>query len=534
MDRLKYAYPIVFAVVPVVTLAADHIGQFYMSDLLALVGVSAATALVVWVVLCAMPWKGDRFAVGALIAFLGVFLLFYMFPVGEVVGRAIPGVRQRFIVPFVAVAALGAVWWIARRPPALEKATAFLAVMSVILVVLASVRLGTGMARGARIVENSELAQELAQPIPLSESGPAASGPQRDIFLIILDMYANELVLQNVFGYDNRPFLDSLQTLGFTVPDVRSNYTRTILSLASILNLEHVDRIADETGPRSQDRSLGRYVTENNRTVSFLKDQGYAFHFYPPLWGGLTQKNRFADFQFRPRRNLLETVLAKSSLHRRLWGATALGQFVTVTEDKYDVDSVLRSFARLRETSDEDGPLFVFAHFFVPHNPYILDEMCNPAGPRRADGGGASGLEQRRAMYIAQLECVNRQVLELVPALLARSPEPIILLQADHGTRTINDFDPAVHDSVSYAQAEERFGALGAYYLPPGGGEFLPDSITTVNLLRYVFSHYFGADLPPVSDQLFYSDGDYEYLFFPVESAPVSAAPGEREALSGD
>ncbi len=520
--RLKYIYPVAFAVVPVVTLAADHIGQFYMSDLLALVGVSAATTLVAWVVLCVLPWKGDRFAVGALIAFFGVFLVFYLFPLGEVVGRALPGVRQRWIVPVVAVASLIAVWRVVRRPAVLEKATVFLAVMSLILLVQASVRLGVGIARGARVIERSELARDLAQPLPMSESGPAVLEPQRDVFFILLDMYASENVLRKVFQYDNRPFLDSLVALGFTVPEVRSNYTRTILSIASILNLEHVDRIADETGPRSQDRSLGRYITENNRTVSFLKSRGYDFHFYPPLWGGLTQKNRFADFQFRPRRNLLETVLAKSSLHRRLWGATALGQFVIVTEDKYDVDSVLRSFARLRETPDEDDPLFVFAHFFVPHNPYILDENCEPAGPRGPDEGESSGLEQRRARYIAQLECVNRQVLELLPALLARSPEPIILLQSDHGTRTIREYDPAVHERVPYAQAEERHGALGAYYLPGNGDEIVPDSLTTVNLLRYVFSHYFGADLPPVSDSLFYSDGDYEYLFFPVEPAPVS------------
>jgi hypothetical protein len=129
---------------------------------------------------------------------------------------------------------------------------------------------------------------------------------------------------------------------------------------------------------------------------------------------------------------------------------------------------------------------------------------------------------------------VNRQVLDLVPELLARSPEPIILLQADHGTRTIREYDPAVHDRVPYAQAAERHGAFGAYYLPGGGDEILPDSITTVNLLRYVFSHYFGAELPPVSDRLFYSDGDYEYEFLPVESAPISESARVGDSLNAD
>ncbi len=524
MPPLRHAYPALFAVFPVLTLAADHIGQFYLADLLTVVGASAALGVAAWLALRALPWKGDRSAIGALLAFFGVFLFFYAFPLAEVIDDLLPGLRQRWTVPALAAGSLLAAWWVIRRRALLARATLFLAVTGLILVAQASVRLGAGMARAPGFIEQSELARELARPVPVREESPSGAGPQRDIFLIILDMYADAEVLEEVFRYDNGPFLDSLRTLGFTLPKVRSNYTRTILSLASILNMDHMDRIADELGPRSRDRSLGRYLTENNRAVAFLKERGYRFHFFPPLWGGLTRENRHADFRFQPRRGPVEALVAESSLHRELWRTTALGRFVTGEQDRHDVEATLESFARLRETPDTEEPLFVFAHFMVPHGPFIFDESCRPAQPP-TESEVPSGLEPHHVMYIEQLECVNRQVFDFLPTLLARSPAPIILLQSDHGTRTVRDYDPDVHERVPYHQARERHGAFGAYYLPDGEG-IVPESITTVNLLRYVFSHYFGADLPPVSDGLFYSDGDYELEFLPVEPSPSREAAG--------
>lgn len=524
MSHLRHAYPVLFAVFPVLTLAADHIGQFYLGDLLTVLGASAAVGLAVWLVLRTPPWKGDPSAVGGFLAFLGVFLFFYLFPLAEVINGLLPGLRQRWIVPPIAAGSVLAAWWVVRRPALLARVTVFLAVTSLILVAQASVRLGAGMARAPRFIEQSELARELAQPVPVREESLDAQGPPRDVFLIILDMYADPEVLAEVFHYDNGRFLDSLRTLGFSTPKVRSNYTRTILSLASILNMAHMNRIADEMGPRSRDRSLGRYLTENNRAVAFLKERGYRFHFFPPLWGGLTRENRHADFTFRPRRTAVEALVAESSLHRELWRTTALGRFVSGEQDRYDVEATLESFATLRETPDPEEPLFVFAHFMVPHGPFIFDETCRAARPP-LESEVPAGLEPHHVMYIEQLECVNRQVLEFLPMLLARSPEPIILLQSDHGTRTVRDYDPDVHDRVPHHQARERHGAFGAYYLPDAEA-IMPESITTVNLLRYVFSHYFGAVLPPVSDRLLYSDGDYEFDFLPVEPSPAGEAAG--------
>ena len=61
----------------------------------------------------------------------------------------------------------------------------------------------------------SALAHQLDRPIP----GPAAApSPARDVYLIVLDEYANADVLREALGFDNSRFVDSLRALGSRSP----------------------------------------------------------------------------------------------------------------------------------------------------------------------------------------------------------------------------------------------------------------------------------------------------------------------------
>jgi hypothetical protein len=73
---------------------------------------------------------------------------------------------------------------------------------------------------------------------------------------------------------------------------------------------------------------------------------------------------------------------------------------------------------------------------------------------------------------------------------------------------------------VTPAQARERFGAFGAYYLPAGGGQLVTDTVTIVNVFRKILPYYFGADLTPEPDRLYMSLEDSPFDL--VEVDPVS------------
>ena len=92
----------------------------------------------------------------------------------------------------------------------------------------------------------SFLLQPAGSLAPTTSIADQLSTPDRppDIYYIILDSYAREDILQDVFEYDNQPFLEELQERGFFIASrSHSNYGRTALSLASSLNMDFLQNL---------------------------------------------------------------------------------------------------------------------------------------------------------------------------------------------------------------------------------------------------------------------------------------------------
>lgn len=61
------------------------------------------------------------------------------------------------------------------------------------------------------------------------------------IYLVILDEYAGSNTLKNRFHFDNSAFYQALESRGFYVTGSSiSNYKLTVLSIASMLNMDYV------------------------------------------------------------------------------------------------------------------------------------------------------------------------------------------------------------------------------------------------------------------------------------------------------
>ncbi len=67
--------------------------------------------------------------------------------------------------------------------------------------------------------------------------------PDRDIYIILLDMYAGNDTLQHL-GFDNTKFLNTLEEKDFLVFDnINSNYNKTLPTISSILNFNYIDSL---------------------------------------------------------------------------------------------------------------------------------------------------------------------------------------------------------------------------------------------------------------------------------------------------
>jgi hypothetical protein len=513
-------YPFVFAVLPILNILAQSPGGSSLADSGVIMGTLLAGCLVIYAVAAAATGGRWSSPVIPMIVFAGV-LWFYGWDLlpewAQRLARGAPAPVTLGLGVVGAVATVGGVRWLARRPRSLDQVATFLTLTALLLVAWSGGQIVAGEIRARRALSRSAVAKELTRPLATSPAArPTGEQSRRDIYLIILDEYANSMVLHDIFGFDNHEFEDSLRQLGFTIPrSVRSNYVHTLLSLPSLLNFSHLTRLAEELGPRETDPTLPDYLVENNRTAAFLKTRGYQFLFFPSQWWISTAHNRNADWEFAPWEGLNLGREATRSDLRRSFIRTTLLDFLT-RDYAWDADHVRRTLAGLEQVPALPAPTFAFAHIINPHNPYVFAADCRTA---RARGRGPS---PRRQAYIDQLECLNGMVLRVVTTLLQRSPmPPIILLQGDHGTNFLGYSSAKSASTVSPAQARERFGAFGAYYLPAGGGRLFADSVTLVNVFPKVLNHYFGAGIPPAPDELYLSLERTPYNFVQIDPATL-------------
>jgi phosphoglycerol transferase MdoB-like AlkP superfamily enzyme len=170
-------------------------------------------------------------------------------------------------------------------------------------------------------------------------------------------------------------------------------------------------------------------------------------------------------------------------------------------------------FAQLRKLAASEQPLFVFAHLTLPHEPYIYDADCRHVRPYWPPHDHGAQAERVKAAYIAQLQCLNRQLKQFADAFPRNDGRPaVIMLQSDHGHGRLGRVQPPL-DHIPRDHVEERLDIFAAYRLPGAPDGVIHDSIGPVNALRAVLRHFYGMDLPPLEEASYWSSGNHPYRF---------------------
>ena len=540
MRWFRTTYPAMFAIFPIIGVAANNPGYYRLIDVVVLCMVAIAAVAVLYGIAYAIIRVLTRAASGPDVAALTTLVavaLFYFYkplPLGAIKGWAV----AHPVYSLVVVVAIAAAYSFAkkrgmqRRLPSMGTVSRFLALTGGILVCVSVWRLAYDEISDMIALHRSDMVQDFERPVPMrvadarSDGGStsAARAPKRDIYIIVLDEYAATDVYRERYGYDNSAFEDSLRALGFQIPrDLRSNYANTLLSITSFLNFAHVQPISEVMSPGSKDFTPVAYLMEHNRAERFLKSQGYEFVFFPSAWYSPTLTNSDADEQYDPYKHFsLARAIHRSWLAQYFANMTMFSKFMPrlASENKVDADHEMLDFAGVPSIAADPRPTFTFVHVLMPHLGFKVDSACAPL----VRSPGSTGLS-------GELKCLNRQTLGMVHALISRSSvQPIIILQGDHGSQSLKQF-------VSYTalpntdQARERFRPFGAYYLPGSPAGVIPDSTSIVNVLRYVFDYYFNTDLKPLPNTMYYSHWMYPYRMTEVDGnfhvVSQRAAPGK-------
>jgi hypothetical protein len=338
-----------------------------------------------------------------------------------------------------------------------------------------------------------------------------------DVYNIVLDRYAGPTALEQTYGFDNEPFLTALEDRGFDVArHAHANYIKTPLSLGSSLNLDFLDpeALAAEAVDGADREPIHRVLGDHLVVPTALKELGYRY-FHLGNWWTPTISNVDADRVFHyDGQDEFSTVLAQTTLIR------AFSEPEAAPDDPWDW-AVLREHNRwaldaLDEMTQLPGPKYVFAHFLLPHPPYLID--VDGSALERADVAELGD----EASYVRYLEYGNRRMLDLIDRITAQSEDAIILIQADEGPfpeRFRDDEWGFEWRDATDAELEEKFGILFALRVPGADLETagFHDSITPVNAFRVIFNARFGAELPLLPDRTWaHEDLNHFYDFFEI------------------
>ncbi|WP_159585454.1 hypothetical protein [Chelativorans xinjiangense] len=489
-------HPFLLAAAAVFALMARNLNFTSLADVAPSLLGSLAFALAVYLAVAAMRRRFD--AAGAVVASIWVAgSLFYLGLFGRLNDMVAGGFPMVKSLPF-ALAILALLTLVALRLPGLTR-LAHSILNGVALVLLATPLWQVGVYEwrngAARTAYDAEQAlAEIRQYFPSEES--AARPP--DIYHFVFDRYTSEEILQRHYDLDNRAIGRFLEERGFYVARrSNSNYQKTGHSVASTFHMNYLDFLEDDARVTGANWHPIYEMLGDHRVGRALKSRGYDFIQFGAWWVGtynspLADENRphgFSEFaMLYLRRTILRPifhVLPDTALTMRLdW-------------DNAQCQRVAAQVEKIKAIGARERPVYVFAHFLVPHGPYAFaaDGRClsQKEAAKRGDKQG----------FVDQVAYANRIIRDIVTTLQAygRKP-PIILLQADEGPFPQRDSRVPWQD----APAEElriKTGILNAYYFPGKEYRHLTDDITPVNSYRVLFNTYFDAKFPLLADRIY-------------------------------
>jgi hypothetical protein len=277
-----------------------------------------------------------------------------------------------------------------------------------------------------------------------------------------------------------------------------SNYAWTELTLLSMLHMrpaQDIPAFTDRATAGGASQPWLRQLINANRAFDVARAEGYTIVNIGPGIDHVVLRG--ADVVLTPP--------GLSDFEILLLTSTALaGTLATVDEAFFardQRDQVLWSLDQIEEIAASDpGGRLVIGHVMSPHLPAVF----NADGSLRVDPFDSTyyldfralteqSRDQWNAAFRAQVEHLNRLVIEVLQSVVEENPRATIVLMSDHGSGS--EFRADTLDT----DIEERFSTLFAARTPGEPSPFSADQ-TPVNVFTALFNARFGLDLPRQPD----------------------------------
>lgn len=312
-----------------------------------------------------------------------------------------------------------------------------------------------------------------------------------DIYFLIFDEHPSTASVQRITGYNNSKLDDTLAELGFTVSqNATSGFAKTIPALCSLFDLGMYP-YNEQKSTSFKEIYSAKKLLRNNRLFPFLQNAGYTvinastFEFKnirsletPKEWWGR------AEDMIR-NQTLFRKVNEDIGWLKALYFPSAFSNPVQASMNA-DAELVMKAKATVDSCVElpPNRQKFVFAHFFLPHDPYKYDSTGNLHNWTYKE----YLINTRTSSpFIQQLVYTRNFITALAHKILTKNKRPaIIIIQGDHGLR--------VYDQKKFGR-HEMFNIFSAIYVPGNRTDFFKDDHFAPNTFRLMLNKYFNQNL---------------------------------------
>lgn len=323
-------------------------------------------------------------------------------------------------------------------------------------------------------------------------AGPCTACAKPDVYFLLFDEYASTSSLKAQYNYDNSALDSFLVKQGFHINEQSSsNYNLTVFSMASVLNMSYLEGLKDPGRIISQDYTNAYQLIRDNKVIELFSREGYDVKNYSIF--DLAGEPTRAWQSFLPLKTRLltaRTLAERLGRHGSSLLVRYLGIKYFVVKEYMKYYSGNEEFLKLvaSEAGEKSSrPRFLYAHFIMPHFPYLFDA----AGRRRSDQRiYEESKTNPPAAYLDYLTYTNRRLEELVRNIRQNDPNAVILLCGDHGFR----------EWTTTQSPHFQFENLNAVYFPDHDYIRWDMKVSFVNQFRIVFNQLFHTEYPLLKD----------------------------------
>ncbi|MEX1072790.1 MAG: hypothetical protein WED86_03735 [Chloroflexota bacterium] len=345
--------------------------------------------------------------------------------------------------------------------------------------------------------------------LPTRPAG-TADRPYPDIYLVLMDGYPRSDTLAG-YGYDNMWFESELEQRGFDVAaSAHSNYSWTYLVLPTTFHMRHADMIGVLTPPpteRTAQRRAIRTALSATPATARLRQLGYRI-VSAGLSGSSLQLRDVDEYADEAGVSLFEHQVLERTVLITIAESLILSGYR---------DRVLSGLNTLRGATEDQVSTFSFVHLLSPHVPFVFDRdgampqfSCDGRCSRFRIHADQSGLtrEAFSRSYADQVDYLNGRILMAIDHVVAVSPDAVIILFSDHGSRSTQKVDAEWFSTFFAART-------------PGHAMLFGERARPIEIFPRLFRAYFG-DVIAIP-------GDRSYISPFANQLPLTIEPWQPE-----